>query len=86
MWKNIFLIVTACIFIVIQGKSQAGFIPGYIIKPNGDTLSGYIKNQNGSLNSKEVIFEKDRNGEQTYFSHRIFSSTGLLMGKPSGRK
>jgi hypothetical protein len=37
---------------------QAKFLPGYIIKPNGDTLYGLIDYRNWSVNPEKISFKK----------------------------
>jgi len=54
-------------YLKIENLSKAKYLPGYIVKTSGDTISGYIKTKKQSAYLKKIQFkEKDINEEQTH--------------------
>jgi len=62
------------LLIVFSGYSQQNYLPGKILKLNGDTLHGFINYQNWDKNPLNVYFRSDMDQEPNIFSPREIQS------------
>jgi len=58
----------ALLFFVSIGYSQQNYLPGSIVKLNGDTLKGFINYQNSEKNPLNIYFRIDMDHEPDIFS------------------
>lgn len=57
--KTLTLILFMVISLALTSFANSKFVPGYIIRPNGDTIQGYLKMQNSFNASLTCIFKTD---------------------------
>lgn len=70
-------------FAVFAGNvfGQFNYQKGYIVKHNGDTIHGFIKEKGGIKNSKICIFKETKNGEAVKFFPEDIASFQILGDK-----
>ena len=66
--KRISFGLTCFLFTIINTYSQQNYLPGYVIKQNGDTLRGYINYLNWEKNPLNVYFKADLDKNADIFS------------------
>jgi hypothetical protein len=69
--NNLFTKISILLMLSLPFSSTYGqgkFIPGYIIKPNGDTVHGYIDYRNWSVNPVKISFKEQLNDTQKTYT------------------
>lgn len=59
---------------------QKNFVPGYLILPSRDTISGLVDDQNWDRNPTAVNFRKSKEAETERYTARQIAGFGILQG------
>lgn len=62
------IFIFLCFTKSFTGIAQQGYKPGYIILPNNDTVSGFLKEQSSRKASRTVVFRKENKGAKAIYT------------------
>lgn len=57
--------------------AQDLFVEGYILSMNGDTITGWIENQNWKINPQTILYKQSSNAEPTRYAPSDISGFGM---------
>jgi hypothetical protein len=75
--KNVLLPLSLMIFISSLCFGQGDYRQGYIIKSNGDSISGYVGYRGKKANYKNCLFKESKKGEKIRYSPSELKAYGI---------
>ena len=81
MTKFFILLLFGCCLFLNKSFSQSGYIPGYIVNNNGDTLRGFIKIQSALKNCRQVNFSTDDTQDRNTYRPQDIRSYHISTGE-----
>ncbi|MBA3649793.1 MAG: hypothetical protein H0W62_14825 [Chitinophagales bacterium] len=80
--KAICILSTTIIFTLLLSRSnaQTHFVPGYVLLNSGDTLKGFINDQQWKINPKKIEFKRSQQEKVTLYSPLTTSSFRITNG------
>lgn len=74
------LVILLCLALPILASSQSTFQPGFVVKPNGDTLKGFIESGNEKKLFSVVPFKANLQAKEDKFTTAEITTFGFTNG------